>query len=101
MIDIDVGGSAELGLLTAAFPTRRSRVADWAAGNEFSMREIASWPRQDGPSRRYAGVSHIDCVKPPTRRQGHRRRPRRARIEISALGYYPNPLSPISTTAPT
>ena len=52
-----------LGLLTAAFPdTPLTEVADWAAGNGFSMLEVACWPRADGPTRRYAGVSHIDCA---------------------------------------
>ena len=31
-------------------------------GNGFSMLEVACWPRADGPTRRYAGVSHIDCA---------------------------------------
>ena len=53
----------KLGLLTAAFPdTPLTEVADWAAGNGFSMLEVACWPRADGPTRRYAGVSHIDCA---------------------------------------
>ncbi len=86
----------KLGLLTAAFPdSPLTEVADWAAGNGFSMLEIASWPRQDGPSRRYAGVSHIDCAnltddgaKDIVGDLADRG------IEISGLGYYPNPLSP-------
>ena len=36
----------KLGLLTAAFPdTPLTEVADWAAGNGFSMLEVACWPR--------------------------------------------------------
>ena len=54
----------KLGLLTAAFPdTPLTEVADWAGANGFSMLEVACWPRADGPSRRYAGVSHIDCAE--------------------------------------
>ena len=59
------------------------------------MLEVACWPRADGPTRRYAGVSHIDCanlsdgeakdVVGDLAERG---------IEISALGYYPNPLHP-------
>jgi sugar phosphate isomerase/epimerase len=86
----------KLGLLTAAFPaTPLGEVADWAAGNGFAMLEIACWPRQDGPSRRYAGVSHIDCAnltddgaKDIVGDLADRG------VEISALGYYPNPLAP-------
>ncbi len=85
-----------LGLLTAAFPeTPLTDVADWAAGNGFSMLEVACWPRSDGPSRRYAGVCHIDCAdlsgeqaKEVVGDLGDRG------VEISALGYYPNPLHP-------
>ena len=53
----------KLGLLTAAFPeTPLDEVADWSAANGFEMLEVACWPRTEGPSRRYAGVSHIDCA---------------------------------------
>jgi len=86
----------KLGLLTAAFPdSPLTEVADWAAGNGFSMLEIASWPRQDGPSRRYAGVSHIDCANLTD--DGAKDIVgdlADCGIEISGLGYYPNPLSP-------
>lgn len=85
----------KLGLLTAAFPaTPLTEVADWAAANGFSQLEVACWPRSDGPARRYAGVSHIDCVG-LSRSQGRELvDDLGARgIVISALGYYPNPLS--------
>lgn len=86
----------KLGLLTAAFPdTPLTEVADWAAANGFSVLEVACWPRAEGPTRRYAGVSHIDCadlsddqakdIVGDLAERG---------IEISALGYYPNPLHP-------
>jgi sugar phosphate isomerase/epimerase len=86
----------KLGLLTAAFPdTPLTEVADWASANGFSVLEVACWPRADGPTRRYAGVSHIDCVELSDEQAkdlvgdlGERG------IEISALGYYPNPLHP-------
>jgi len=86
----------KLGLLTAAFPdTPLLEVAEWASANGFSMLEVACWPRADGPSRRYAGVSHIDCAdlsddqaKDLVGELGQRG------IEISGLGYYPNPLHP-------
>jgi sugar phosphate isomerase/epimerase len=85
-----------LGLLTAAFPdTPLTEVAEWAAANGFAVLEVACWPRADGPTRRYAGVSHIDCAgltddgaKEIVGQLADRG------IEISALGYYPNPLHP-------
>ena len=86
----------KLGLLTAAFPdTPLSEVADWAAGNGFSMLEVACWPRSDGPTRRYAGVSHIDCANLSDGEAKDLVGDLAERgVEISALGYYPNPLHP-------
>ena len=85
----------KLGLLTAAFPdTPLDEVAGWASANGFECLEVACWPRAEGPSRRYAGVSHIDCA--------HLSEPRAKELvdelaerslTISALGYYPNPLT--------
>ena len=53
----------KLGILTAPFPdTPLAAVADWAASAGFETLEIACWPRSSGPSRRYAGTSHIDVA---------------------------------------
>ena len=86
----------KLGLLTAAFSdTPLPEVADWAAANGFSVLEVACWPRSDGPSRRYAGVSHIDCADLSDDQAKEIVGDLAERgIEISALGYYPNPLHP-------
>jgi sugar phosphate isomerase/epimerase len=52
-----------LGFLTVPFPdTPLGEVADWAAANGFESLEIACWPRTSGPTRRYAGTSHIDVA---------------------------------------
>jgi sugar phosphate isomerase/epimerase len=86
----------KLGVLTAPFPdTPLEAVADWAVGERFSALEIACWPRSSGATRRYAGTSHIDVAN----LDGAEGRDITARlkakgIEISALGYYPNPLHP-------
>ena len=86
----------KLGLLTAPFPsTPLADVADWTAANGFTTIEIAAWPASSGDTRRYAGTSHIDVdglseagaseiVESMTERG----------LEISGLGYYPNPLHP-------
>ena len=51
----------KLGLLTAPFPEMPLMdVADWAAGNGFSMLEIPCWPSGEGASRRYSGICHLD-----------------------------------------
>lgn len=83
----------KLGLLTAAFAdSDLHSVAGWATDNGFTALEIACWPPADGPVRRYAGVSHLDVGD-----LGAARAELAAvtdlGIEVSALGYYPNPLS--------
>jgi len=84
----------KLGLLTAPFPeTDLFDVADWAASVGLEALEIACWPSGVGASRRYAGTCHID-VDGLTASQGSEIVERLAEtgIEISGLGYYPNPL---------
>ncbi|MCX7889949.1 MAG: sugar phosphate isomerase/epimerase [Rhodobacteraceae bacterium] len=86
----------QLGLLTAPFPdTPLAEVARWAAANGFGTLEIACWPRASGPTRRYAGTSHVDvegltagAAKELTAQLAE------AGVQVSALGYYPNPLHP-------
>ena len=86
----------KLGFLTAPFPdTPLLKVADWAASAGFEVLEIACWPRSTGPTRRYAGTSHIDVANLRASEatelvdqiadKG---------LAISGLGYYPNPLHP-------
>jgi sugar phosphate isomerase/epimerase len=85
----------KLGFMTAAFPNLSfEEVAAWAAGNGFEMLEVACWPLGKA-ERRYAGVTHIDvdkfsgadadAIHAVLRKYG---------LEISSLGYYPNPLHP-------
>ena len=86
----------KLGFLTAPFPeTPLMEVADWAAASGFEVLEIACWPRTSGPTRRYAGTSHIDVanlsdgqakeIVDEIASKG---------LSISGLGFYPNPLHP-------
>src|SRR5262245_16544177 len=86
----------KLGLLTAAFPDAPlTEVADWAAGNGFAMLEVACWPRGEGATRRYAGVSHIDCAHLSEGEAKDLVADLADRgIEVSGLGYYPNHLHP-------
>ncbi len=84
----------KLGLLTAPFEdSDLMDVAAWSGANGFSAFEVACWPASGGEARRYAGTSHINVdglnaaqgeeIKGGLAAQG---------IEISGLGYYPNPL---------
>lgn len=84
----------KLGLLTAPFPeTSLNEVADWSAANGFSMLEVCCWPAATGETRRYGGITHID-VDGLTEVQGKEIVADLAErgIEMSGLGYYPNPL---------
>jgi sugar phosphate isomerase/epimerase len=85
----------KLGLMSAAFPTLSlEELAAWAAENGFQMLEIACWPVGE-KERRYAGVTHIDVTSlTPQRVAEIRALLQRHNLEISSLGYYPNPLDP-------
>ncbi len=86
----------KLALLTAPFPqTPLMDVADWAAANGFSALEVACWPPSEGARRRYAGTSHVDVdALSPGRASEIVGELASKGIEISGLGYYPNPLHP-------
>jgi sugar phosphate isomerase/epimerase len=85
-----------LGFLTVPFAdTPLAEVADWAADNEFDSLEIACWPRSTGPSRRYAGTSHIDVANLSATQAGEIVDEISGKgLTISGLGFYPNPLHP-------
>ena len=86
----------KLGFLTAPFDqTPLMEVADWAASADFEVLEIACWPKATGPTRRYAGTSHID-VRDLSDSQATEIVDQIAAkgLSISGLGYYPNPLHP-------
>jgi sugar phosphate isomerase/epimerase len=86
----------KLGFLTAPFPqTPLMEVAKWAAGTGFEVLEIACWPVASGPTRRYAGTSHIDVANLTQSRASEIADEIAATgLSISALGFYPNPLHP-------
>jgi sugar phosphate isomerase/epimerase len=85
----------KLGLFTSAFPeTSLQHVAEWAAANGYQALELAAWP-VSGAERRYAGVTHVDAEH--LDRQGASALKGMLQaygLEISNLGYYPNPLDP-------
>ncbi len=86
----------KLGLLTAPFPeTPLMDVARWSAENGFESLEIACWPRASGPTRRYAGTSHIDVATlSDTQARDITDEIEGLGLTISGLGFYPNPLHP-------
>jgi sugar phosphate isomerase/epimerase len=86
----------KLGFLTAPFPeTPLMDVADWASSVGFEVLEIACWPRATGPTRRYAGTSHVDVANLSDRQATEIVDEVASKgLAISGLGYYPNPLDP-------
>ncbi len=85
----------KLGLMSAALPNLSlPQLAEWAAGNGFEMLELACWPVSKA-ERRYAGVTHIDVTTlTPTKAKEALGVMERHQLQISSLGYYPNPLHP-------
>jgi sugar phosphate isomerase/epimerase len=86
----------QLGFLTAPFPdTPLDQVATWASSVGFEILEIACWPKTSGPTRRYAGTTHIDVADLSA---AHAKEivsaMKEKKLDISGLGYYPNPLHP-------
>ena len=86
----------KLGFLTAPFPeTPLMEVADWAAASGFEVLEIACWPRSSGPTRRYAGTSHVDVANLSSGQATEIVDEIASKgLAISGLGFYPNPLHP-------
>jgi len=85
----------KLGFVSAIFPNFSfEEVLRFAAQTGYDCVEIMCWP-PGGADRRYAGVTHLDVtnfdaqsakkIQALTREYG---------VQISALGYYPNPLTP-------
>lgn len=83
----------KLGLMSAAFPKLSlADLAPWALENGFEMLEIACW-LPGKADRRYAGVTHIDVTN-FSRADAKQvlETVKNNNLEISSLGYYPNPL---------
>ena len=85
----------KLGFMSAALPQwTLDQVVDWASTNKFETLELMCWPTGDA-NRRYAGVTHIDVLN-LTKASAARVNAlvKSHRLELSALGYYPNPMHP-------
>lgn len=70
------------------------QVIDFAARNQFDCVELMCWPKGSA-ERKYAGVTHLDVVdfSPEDAAEVNSYCASRG-VAISALGYYPNPLTP-------
>lgn len=92
----------KLGLMTAAFPGQSlQQVAEWSSENGFQMLELACWPVGKA-ERRYAGVTTLDVTNLDKAGADEARSIMNNNgLEISSLGYYPNPLFPDETVRKT
>lgn len=74
-------------------------VVDFASTNNFDCVEFMCWPKGKA-ERKYAGVTHIDVVDFNEEKAAYINAYCLERnVEISALGYYPNPLCPDQSEA--
>jgi len=85
----------KLGFVSAILPELSlAEVAQFAADASYQCVELMCWPVSKA-ERRYAGVTHVDVTHfGPSQADEVRLTVAAARVEISGLGYYPNPLSP-------
>jgi sugar phosphate isomerase/epimerase len=83
----------KLGFLSAIVPDLSfEEVIDYASEQGFQSVELACWPVGKA-ERRYAGVTHIDVSALTAEKIAYiQKYVLDSGIEISALGYYPNPL---------
>jgi sugar phosphate isomerase/epimerase len=85
----------KLGFVSAILPDLPlAEVARFAADTGYSCVELMCWPAGKA-ERRYAGVTHVDATDFTAAKADEVRRIMAdSKVEISALGYYPNPLAP-------
>lgn len=82
----------KLGFLSAILPEYTfDQVVDYAGELGLRAVELACWPMGKA-TRRYAGVTHIDADAYD--KQAIWAKLEEKNVEISGLGYYPNPLDP-------
>lgn len=85
----------KLGFVSAILPDLSLKeVLQFAAEEGFECVEVMCWPPGKA-ERRYAGVTHIDVTRvTKSYIKEIKDLVAETRVEISSLGYYPNPLTP-------
>jgi sugar phosphate isomerase/epimerase len=88
----------QLGFVTAIVPELSlEEVLSIAATEGFRCVEVMCWPMGKA-ERRYAGVTHLDVTSLGEREVAHTQElSAKYGVQISSLGYYPNPLCPDPT----
>ena len=90
----------KLGFVSAILPDLSLEdVVKFASEEDFACVELMCWPKGKA-ERRYAGVTHVD-VADFKKDDAKKIQDLMARsgVEISGLGYYPNPLAPDQSEA--
>src|SRR6056297_1081703 len=94
----------QLGFLTAILPDLSlDEVLGIAVDIGYECLEVCCWP-PSAAERRYSGITHIDIEQMMSSDDGAERIREKfvaAGVEISGLGYYPNPLTPVADEAAT
>ncbi len=90
----------KLGFVSAILPDLSlDQVLAFAAGNGFACVEAMCWPVGKA-ERKFAGVTHVDVAGfTRTKADDVNALCARRGVELTALGYYPNPLDPDPTVA--
>lgn len=90
----------QLGFVSAILPDQSfEQVFRTAAEIGYDCVEVCCWPAGKA-ERRYAGVTHIDVAALTAELQQQIQRcVDDTGVQISGLGYYPNPLSPVAAEA--
>ena len=90
----------QLGFVSAILPDLSfDQVFETAKEIGFDCVEVCCWPTGKA-ERRYAGVSHIDVANLTEHLVTEiRKKVDKTGVQVSGLGYYPNPLSPNSSEA--
>jgi sugar phosphate isomerase/epimerase len=85
----------KLGFVSAILPDLSlENVIRFASAEGFDCIELMCWPRGKA-ERRYAGVTHVDVSELDDERcEIIQSTLAESQVEISGLGYYPNPLAP-------
>lgn len=92
----------KLGFVSAILPDLSlEEIVQYAAETGFTCVELMCWPKGKA-ERRYAGVTHVDVADfGQAQADEVKGIVEAAGIEISGLGYYPNPLTPNGEDAET
>jgi len=92
----------KLGFVSAILADQTlEKVVQFAADTGFECVELMCWPKGKA-ERRYAGVTHVDVAEfGQAEADGVKGIVEAAGVEISGLGYYPNPLTPNQDDAET